>query len=89
MVGNDEAHHWEKLANVIEYLYTTRTPAQACPIIPVRHLNGFKLLSEFAKVVCHVSKPFISFHGAVSRLCIANFIDTIAVGLAYYIDLIA
>ena len=36
------------LINVIEYFYTTKAPARACSII--RHLNCFKLLSEFAKV---------------------------------------
>ena len=91
----EEAHHWGKLANVIEYFYTTRAPSPACLII--RYLNGFKLLSEFANVVSHVSKYFINFHGAKSRRCIENFIDTIAVGgwetkslrLAENIDLIA
>ena len=49
-----------------------------------------RILNEnFGKVVYHVSKPFINFHGANSRLCIENFIGTIAVGLAHCIDLIA
>ena len=55
-----------QLANVIEYLYTRRAPARACPII--RHINGFTLLSEYAQVVSHVSNPFINFLGAKSRL---------------------
>ena len=59
LAGNEEAHHWGKLANLIDYLYTTRAPARACPIII--HLNGFKLLSEFAKVVPHVSSLLVIF----------------------------
>ena len=26
LLVNEEAHHWGKLANVIEYIYTTRAP---------------------------------------------------------------
>ena len=52
LAGNEVALRWGKLANVIEYFYTAKAPARACSII--RHLNGFKLLSEFAKVVSHV-----------------------------------
>ena len=70
LAGIEEAHHWGTLGNIIEYLYTTR----ACPIMI--QLHGFKLLSAFAKVLSHVSKPFINFLGAKSRLWIENFIDT-------------
>ena len=48
MCGNEEAHPWGKLVNVVESIYTTRAaPVPACPVIT--HFNGLKQLSEFAK----------------------------------------
>ena len=51
---------WENWLNEIEYIYTTRAPPRACAIIII-HLNGFKLMSELAKVVSHVSSLLLIF----------------------------
>ena len=45
------------------------------------HLNGFKLLSQFAEVASPVAKPFLNFLGGNQDGALrTNFIDTIAFG---------
>ena len=91
LAGNEEALRWGKLANVIEYFYTTKAPARACSII--RHLHGFKHLSEFAKVsillfifleqnldfALGTSLTLLQSEGRTKPLRLADNIDLIAV----------
>ena len=88
LAGSDGALRWGKLANVIEYLYTTKAPARACSII--RHLNGVKLLSEFAILLCifleqnqdfalGTSLTLLQSEGRTKPLRLADNIDLIAV----------